>query len=121
MNNLNSRLKDKLSKLDVLFDDGCTKKQGIEAWNEFFNHSYWTYDEKTENKYFSLRESTIANLCDYNYLEYDDTEENIYNIMSVKNNMYIKIDCKVIDSYGTIIKLSTLNNRGKKVSLEREN
>lgn len=120
MNNLNSRLKDKLSKLDLLFDDECTKKQAIEAWNEFFNHSYWTYDEKTENRSFSLRESTIANLCDYNYLEYDDTEENIYNIMSVKNNMYIKIDCKVIDSYGTIIKLSTLNNRGKKVPLERK-
>ena len=120
MNNLNSRLKDKLSKLDVLFDDECTKQQAIEAWNEFFKHSYWTYDEKTENSSFSLRESTITNLCDYNYLEYDDTEEIICNIMPVKNNMYIKLDCKVIDSYGTIIKLSTLNNLKKKVPLGRK-
>ena len=120
MNKLCNRLKDKLSKLDVLFNTGCTKKQAIEAWNEFFNHSYWTYDEEISSRAYTLIESMIMKSCDYNYLEYDDTEEKIYNIMPVKNNIYIKLDCKVIDSYGNIIKLSTLNNQSKRVPLGRK-
>ncbi len=38
--NLYNRLSTYIDKLKVLFDDKCTEKQAIEAWNEFFNHSY---------------------------------------------------------------------------------
>src|SRR5699024_6808697 len=38
MDNLYNRLKDKLSKLDVLFTSSCTYNQAIEAWEELFDH-----------------------------------------------------------------------------------
>lgn len=119
MNNLCSRLKDKLSKLDVLFNTDCTKKQAIEAWNEFFNHDYWIYDEVTENRTFSLTETMLIKSYNCSSLQYDETEENIYNLMPVINLYYIKLDCKVLDSNKTMIKLSTLNSKDKRVPLER--
>ncbi|HFJ9376585.1 TPA: cyclic GMP-AMP synthase DncV-like nucleotidyltransferase [Bacillus paranthracis] len=39
--NLHSRLTSYINKLSVLFEDDCTKEKAIEAWNDFFNHSYW--------------------------------------------------------------------------------
>ncbi len=119
MNNLCNRLKDKLDKLEVLFNDECSKQEAIEAWNEFFKHDYWTYSEETENRAYSLNESRLMETYNCNFMEYDDTEENIYNIMPVNQIYYIKLDCKVRDSNGTMIKLSTLNNSGKKVPLKR--
>ena len=56
---------------------------------------------------------------DSSSLEIDDTEEYIENIMPVDKRYHIKLDCKVKDSNGTMIKLSTLNDRGKRVPLDR--
>lgn len=116
MNNLYTRIKDKLEKLNILFDNECTKKQAMEAWNEFFNHSYWIYDEEVEDRAYVLKESNFS----LDIKEYDDTEESIYNIMPVRKSYNIKLDCKVINASGTMIKLSTLNNRGDKVPLNRK-
>ncbi|WP_249226880.1 nucleotidyltransferase [Alicyclobacillus mengziensis] len=39
--NLFTRLTTHIEKLGVLFEDTCTEQQAVEAWNEFFKHSYW--------------------------------------------------------------------------------
>lgn len=119
MDNLCNRLNEKLNKLDILFNNECTKKQAIEAWYEFFNHSYWTYNEETQNRAYSLTEEVLMKSYDSSSLEFDDTEEYIENIMPVNKRYHIKLDCKVKDSNGTMIKLSNLNDRGKRVPLDR--
>ncbi|MFJ8528417.1 cyclic GMP-AMP synthase DncV-like nucleotidyltransferase [Bacillus sp. NPDC094106] len=41
INNLYNRLTSYINKLDVLFTDKCTEPDAINAWNEFFKHSFW--------------------------------------------------------------------------------
>jgi len=92
MDNLYNRLKDKLSKLDVLFTSSCTYNQAIEAWEEFFNHDYWT-DQKEENR-SSVAKSFALSEADelYNYRE---TEEFIQNKFPVKTQYQLDLECKV--------------------------
>ena len=40
--NLCNRLGNALNKLDILFKDTCTEEQAMNAWNEFFNHPFWS-------------------------------------------------------------------------------
>ncbi|MBU5257220.1 nucleotide-binding domain-containing protein [Tissierella praeacuta] len=128
MNNWANRLKDKLNKLDILFDDGCTLKDAIEAWNEFFKHEFWTYDEENKKRACSLSETFSLMKSSNIFLdEYDDTEEFIQNIMPIEDKYFVKLDCKVADfetkngdiQIKQIIKLSTLRNAGKKIPLNR--
>ena len=56
MNNWANRLKDKLNKLDILFDDGCTLKDAIEAWNEFLNMSFGLMMRKIKKSMFFIRD-----------------------------------------------------------------
>lgn len=119
MNNLCNRLKDKLGKLDILFSDDCTQKQAIEAWYEFFQHDFWTYDEVTDKRAFALSESRMMKSYNNAVYEYDDTEEDIENLMPVNDKYYIKLDCKVIDDNKNITKLSTFNNKGQRIPLNR--
>lgn len=39
--NLQTRLDSYIKKLDILFDGKCTEQDAINAWKNFFNHSYW--------------------------------------------------------------------------------
>lgn len=50
--NLYTRLKSYISKLDVLFKTDCTEKEALNAWKEFFNHTYWgeLITESVENR-----------------------------------------------------------------------
>lgn len=115
MNNFKNRLNTYLSKLNILFDeDNCTKKDAMDAWYEFFNHNYWEYDEEIEETGQSLSKSPFV-LLNTGYLEYDDTEEYIDNIMPVENKYKIKLDCKVTNSRGVMKKLSTFNSQGQKL------
>lgn len=114
-----NRLKEYISKLDILNDEDCTKKQAIEAWYEFFKHEFWTYDESNESRTASMSKSLVVNSLNNNIDYYDDTEERIENIMPVNKKYIIKLDCKVIDSNKTIVKLSTINNKMKTVPLNR--
>lgn len=129
MNNLTNRLKNYLSKLDILFDDKCTLKEAIEAWYEFYQHDFWTYDEENEKRASDLSESAILlKSSNMDLVEYDDTEEFIENIMPVKEKHFIKLDCKVKEFevkkdkiiIKQVIKLSTLNNLGRRVPLKRK-
>lgn len=128
MNNWANRLKDKLNKLDILFDDGCTLKDAIEAWNEFFKHEFWTYDEENKKRACSLSETFSLMKSSNIFLdEYDDTEEFIQNIMPIEDKYFIRLDCRIIDFEikndkiytKQIIKLSTLRSSGKKIPLGR--
>lgn len=55
--NLKKRLENLLDKLNVLNDYDCTRLKAIEAWQSFFNHTYWDelQSEEEQNVYDSAR------------------------------------------------------------------
>jgi hypothetical protein len=126
MKNFSNILSEKISNLDVLFNSSCTTKKAIEAWNDFFNHEFWTYDEESEERALALSESAFIS-TGVRLREYDDTEQFIQNIMPVEEKYEIKINCKVkeYELYNKniyikqITNLSTLISSGKKIPLNR--
>lgn len=102
MVNLYNRLSDKLSKLDILFDDNCTDYQAIEAWEAFFNHPYWTEQKQKLTKalesYVSLNETE-------EFIRYRETEEFIQHQMPInyQSQYVIELDCKVTHKNGKTI------------------
>lgn len=86
MENWENRLSKKLIELDVLFDSDCSDNNAIEAWNIFFNHSYWGEIEK------SAVSEDLMNLSSENY---DDTEEFIDEVYPVYEKYDIDIGCIV--------------------------
>ena len=115
--NLCNRLKDKLSKLDILFNDKCSEKEAIEAWNEFFKHDYWTYSEDEESRSFAVSENLIVKLMNNKLIEYDDTEEYIDNIMPVahKYNVNVQLNCIVHRNGKYYSKLRYMLSKGEKI------
>lgn len=89
MNNLKNRLTSYLAKLNVLFEKSCVKKDAIEAWYDFFNHDFWTYEEQTEKKSLALSESFNSKKI----ISFDDTEEYIENIMPVSLGKNVSLNC----------------------------
>lgn len=93
--NLKNRLNTYIDKLDIIFKNECTEKKAISAWNDFFNHSYWSdLADKVDNK--SLTESYNTLEKDISY-EYNDTEEDIQDLFPVNiTQIYdLKINCKI--------------------------
>lgn len=115
--NLCNRLKDKLSKLDILFNEKCSEKEAIEAWNEFFKHDYWTYSEDEESRSFAVSENLIVKLMNNKLIEYDDTEEYIDNIMPVvhKYNVNVQLNCIVHRNGKYYSKLRYMLSKGEKI------
>ncbi|MCM3567569.1 nucleotide-binding domain-containing protein [Neobacillus mesonae] len=101
MVNLYNRLKDKLSKLEILFDDNCTDYQAIEAWEAFFNHSYWTEQKEKLSK--ALESYTSLNEME-EFIHYRETEEFIQHLFPVnyESQYEITIDCRVVRNEKTI-------------------
>ncbi|WP_185160675.1 nucleotide-binding domain-containing protein [Mammaliicoccus sciuri] len=86
MQNWKSRLESNLQKLEILFDIECTYKQAINAWGNFFNHSYWEELKLTVNKRF----------IDNQTQSFNDTEEFIEDFYPmIYEQYYVSIDCKV--------------------------
>lgn len=114
--NLCNRLKDKLSKLDILFNDKCSEKEAIEAWYEFFKHDYWTYSEDEESRSFAVSENLIVKSMNNKLIEYDDTEEYIDNIMPVahKYNVNVQLNCIVHRNGKYYSKLRYMLSKGEK-------
>ena len=87
-----ARWKDKLSnqlqKLDVLFESDCTYKEAISAWENFFNHKYWTDLNK---KAVQISES----LESFEVCNYEDTEQFIEDIYPIAEMYSVDIDCKI--------------------------
>lgn len=92
--NLYNRLNDYLEKLEVLFLDECTEKDAIEAWYDFFNHDYWTYD-KNENRASSNNNSMVLSSHNKSIAICHDTEEFIENYFAVDIKYNISINCKI--------------------------
>lgn len=93
MENLYNRLDDKLSKLSILFDDSCTYKQANEAWEEFFNHEYWTEQKKSERSEVAKSLTTFES----NIVRYRETEEFIEQFFPVNPQYQLNLDCKVLN------------------------
>lgn len=118
VSNLYNRLNDYLGKLDILFSDECTEKEAIEAWYNFFNHNFWSYNEAEDRAVTNL-ESTIVSSYNINLTLCDDTEEFIENIMPVNEKHYYKVslNCK-IGREGTIYKdLRTMLLTGESIKI----
>lgn len=92
MTNWNTRLSDKLKKLDVLFTDDCNEDDAFNAWYDFFNHSFWqdtnTSVNESSNLVKAYRKDSIIN--------YVDTEEFIEDYVLGINDMYsLDVDIKI--------------------------
>lgn len=92
LDNLEKRLTTYLGKLDILFDKDCTTKQAIEAWKEFFNHSYW--EEQLEQ----AKETNTTVSKSYASIEsrlYNESEEFIEYMFPVNIQYFLSLECRV--------------------------
>lgn len=109
MENLYNRLSDKLSKLDVLFDSSCTFRQAIEAWEEFFNHEYWTKQKQEERAEVSKSLATVFE--SEGFINYKETEEFIEYQFPVNLQFQIDLDSRVTKGEKTIGWLQSMLRR----------
>lgn len=95
MDNLYNRLNDKIEKLDVLFTEDCSTKQALDAWKEFFNHSYWVEESGKE----SIAKS-FARVEEPEYKLVNETEEFISHMLpiSLRNDYIVDLDCRVTNN-----------------------
>lgn len=84
MDNWLSRLSDKLDKLSVLEKDDCTYKEAIEAWETFFNHTFWSELNTSLYEYASIQK-----------LVFTDTEEYIEDLVPINDCYSVNIKCQV--------------------------
>ncbi len=97
MNNWKNRLSTKLKDLDVLFSDNCTYGQAAQAWNKFFEHSYWgDLVTSTVNESFSIQKSFAFN----------DTEQFIDELYDINDQYDVSIDCKVMGKGFTLMAIN---------------
>ncbi|MDE8220832.1 nucleotidyltransferase [Erysipelothrix rhusiopathiae] len=81
-----SRLDSNLANLDILFDTKCTYKEALNAWAQFFNHSYWNeLYSSTRNESFGVGKA----------YDFDDTEEFIEDLYPIYEQYDVTIDCRV--------------------------
>lgn len=84
MDNWLSRLSDKIEKLSVLEKDDCTYKEAVEAWETFFNHTFWS-ELNTSLYECAAIQKTIFN----------DTEEYIEDLVLINDRYNVDIKCQV--------------------------
>ena len=89
MKNWETRLTNKINKLQILFVSTCTEQDAIEAWAEFFDHSYWNIlveaNSSFKEAYFST-DSTIPT--------FRDTEQFIEDRVPMDEQYNVKIICE---------------------------
>lgn len=112
MTNLYNRLSQQLAKLDVLFESDCTQKKAIEAWECFFNHSYWTEQKQALSKGFAMEQAHISYANLQESLDYRDTEEFITDFFGTSlHSNRLEIDCVVKNRGNRVGLLSSILNR----------
>ena len=91
MSNLQTRLEEKMIKLNVLFNPNCTKKEAYQAWFDFFNNDYWS------DLITSLNESMVFHSFGKDSRAvFADTEEEIIDYVKRINLKYeASIEAKV--------------------------
>lgn len=95
INNLFNRLDEKLSKLDVLFMPNCTRIEALEAWKEFFNHSFWEELIQSEGQKKTVTKSYASFFDGEEYFDYKDTEEFIEYLFPINIQYQLEINCKI--------------------------
>ena len=96
LNNWKNRLSSKLNLLSKLFDDDCTYTDAVNAWNEFFAHTYWS---SLENRVVSESHSL------FKAISFDNTEEFIDEKYNLNEQYDVTIDCKVMGNGFTLMPL----------------
>ncbi|MCB5337370.1 MULTISPECIES: nucleotide-binding domain-containing protein [Bacillus subtilis group] len=95
VNNLYIRLDTYIKKLDVLFEDGCTREDAINAWCEFFNHGYWE-EQKEEHRGSSEVHKAFSEVAAaVPYRVFTETEEFIDHLFAVNLKYSLEIKCEV--------------------------
>lgn len=112
MTNLYNRLSFQLAKLNVLFEPSCNQTQAIEAWEGFFNHSYWTNQKQNIKKAFAMEQADVIYNPSQESRDYRETEEFITDLFGVSLYPYrLDIDCVVKHRGNKVGLLSTILNR----------
>ncbi len=88
LRNWKTRLKSGLDNLEILFSDDCTYEKAVKAWNNFFQHSFWTIENKNVSRSAVLY-SKFGNLS------YKDSEEFIEDKYPVEERYKVSIDCSI--------------------------
>lgn len=82
-----NRLCSFLSKLEILKEEDCTREQAVSAWNDFFNHDYWSgLITESTTRTFALESRGVQHIEIF-----DDTEQLVEDRM------------QVVESYGAHI------------------
>lgn len=90
---LQERLTTYINKLDVLFEEGCTDKQAVRAWNDFFNHSYWQEQYENAQETRTLEKSAFSKSNEE--LIYNESEEFIQYYFPIENRYQLTLECHV--------------------------
>ena len=83
MRNWCSRLNNKLSELNILFDKDCSADDAKNAWYKFFNHDYWSSSSK----------SNISEACQKSLYSFNNTEQFIEDMYNMDEQYTVKINC----------------------------
>ncbi|MFI8626401.1 cyclic GMP-AMP synthase DncV-like nucleotidyltransferase [Bacillus altitudinis] len=96
VNNLYTRLESYIKKLDVLFENKCTKEDAISAWCEFFNHTYWEEQKEELRKSSELNKAFSEVAATIPYQVFNETEEFIEHLFAVDIKYELKLDCEIV-------------------------
>ncbi len=108
MDNWLSRLSQKLDKLDILFNSDCTEQDAFTAWNDFFNHSFWSGLITALNESTDIEKSYRLN----GIINYNDTEEFIEEyVRGIDDRYWVAVDVKV--------QANGIHQQGLKVFLDK--
>lgn len=114
---LQDRLTTYINKLDVLFEEDCTDKQAVGAWNDFFNHSYWQeqYDNAKETRTMAKNAFSKSD----EEIIYNESEEFIQYLFPVEKKYQLALECHVEQDGFRIDTLMNMLRQGKWLSPQK--
>ena len=83
MRNWCSKLNNKLSELNILFDKDCSADDAKNAWYKFFYHDYWSSSSKLN----------ISEACHKSLYSFSNTEQFIEDMYNMDEQYTVKINC----------------------------
>lgn len=111
---LQDRLTKYINKLDVLFEEECSYKQAVGAWNDFFHHSYWQ-EQYNNAKTSSILERSVLSNSDQEHI-FDESEEFIEHSFPIDNKFQLTLECHVEQNGFRIDTLINMLRQGKWLS-----
>lgn len=114
---LEERLTKYINKLDILFVEDCNNKQAIEAWNDFFNHSYWQEQYDNAKTVSTLEKSAFA-ITDEEYI-FNESEDFIQYLFPMEGRYKLTLECNVEQNGYRIDTLMNMLRKGKWLSPQK--